>query len=212
MFSGIVQCVGEVTAIEALAGGGKRMRVVAPISASRLEVGASVAHSGACMTLTDIEIISQAQSLWHVDVSPESLALTTMDGWTAGTQVNLETSLRHGDQNGGHNVMGHVDGTAKVLSISQDGASWRLRLGVDKAHMPMLPHKGSVALDGISLTIVEPDLADGSFGVAIIPHTWTNTTLHTRQVGDSLNFEIDTFARYVARYVDQYMAAREQTQ
>ena len=208
MFSGIVQCMATVAKIDVIGGGGLRMKMHAPLPVDRFQLGASVAHSGACMTVVEARALGDRDAEYIIDISPESLAKTTMGHWQVGTKVNLETSLKIGDENGGHNVMGHVDGLAELIHIVPRGESFDLRFRVDSQYMGYLPHKGSVALDGMSLTIVDPDLATSSFGVAVIPHTWEVTTLHTRHVGDMLNFEIDTFARYIANYVDHYMALK----
>jgi len=208
MFSGIVQCMATVAKVDAVDGGGLRMTMQAPLPSDRFQLGASVAHSGACMTVVEAVALDGNNAQYIIDISPESLAKTTMGQWTVGTKVNLETSLKVGDENGGHNVMGHIDGLAELLSITPHGDSFDLRFRVAAEYMGYLPHKGSVALDGMSLTIVDPDQATNTFGIAVIPHTWEVTTLHTRHVGDMLNFEIDTFARYIANYVDHYMALK----
>lgn len=208
MFSGIVQCIAEVREFTEKEGGGVTMDIVAPLPVERFEIGASVAHSGACMTVVRATSLDAQKTEFTIDVSPESLAKTTMSLWRKGSMINLETSLRVGDENGGHNLMGHVDGLAELVTLRQRGDHYDLRFRVDPQFMKFLPNKGSVGLDGISLTIVEPNREMHTFGVAVIPYTWQETTLHTRRVGDWLNFEIDAFARYIATYVDHVMETK----
>jgi riboflavin synthase len=135
-----------------------------------------------------------------VEVAAESLALTTMGELAAGDQVNLERSLRVGDELGGHIVQGHVDGLGQVLSVRQDGEGWRLKIKPPREIEHLIAQKGSIAISGVSLTVNEVD-AEG-FGVLIIPHTWAVTTLSKLKAGDKVNLEADMMARYAARLVE----------
>jgi riboflavin synthase len=133
----------------------------------------------------------------RVQASPETLARTTLGGWQPGTRINLERSLRLGDELGGHLVFGHVDAVGEIVALAQAGETWRLEVAVPEALSPLLAVKGSVAVDGISLTVNEA--ASDRFACTIIPHTWAYTTLCDRRVGDRVNLEADMLARYVAR-------------
>ncbi len=162
-----------------------------------LTIGASVSHSGCCLTIESAEALGEGSSQHTVFATNETLSLTTLANWSVGTQVNLEPSLRLGDELGGHLVFSHVDGLAQLQSIAKDGDGWRFRFALPQALAGLVAGKGSVALDGISLTVTDVDAA--SFGIAVIPHTYDVTTLKHRKVGDFLNFEADMLARYVQR-------------
>jgi riboflavin synthase len=198
MFTGIVTAVGEVTALERRDG---LMRLAIESGyAADVEIGASVAHDGCCLTL--VEIVARAGGgMRHiVEVAAESLALTTLGGLKVGDRVNLERSLRLGDELGGHIVQGHVDGLGEVVSVSGDGEGWRLRIKPPHTIAHLIAAKGSVAVDGVSLTVNEVD--EAGFGVLIIPHTWSVTTLSRLQPGDKVNLEADMMARYAARLIE----------
>ncbi len=199
MFTGLVQDVGTVRAIEDI-GADRRITIETGMDLKTVSVGASIACSGCC--LTAIEIIENA---FIADVSIESLSKTIIEQWDVGMRVNIEPSLRLGDEMGGHIVSGHVDGLAVLDSLEEDGESFRLKLSVPDELARYIAPKGSVTLDGISLTVNDVD--GNVFGVNIIPHTWSSTTLHLRQAGDTLNLEIDMLARYVARQLEQRSAA-----
>lgn len=195
MFTGIVSEIGAITAIE------KKGDWVMTLAASEtllasLSLGASVACSGVCLTVIDLPA-----GAFTVQASAETLSKTTVGAWDIGTPVNLERALRMGDELGGHIVSGHVDGLARVVSRAIEGESVRFRFEVPEAFAPFLAPKGSVTLDGISLTVNEVE--DNVFGVNIIPHTQTATTMGSKNVGDALNFEIDVIARYVGRMLNQ---------
>lgn len=190
MFTGIVTDIGQVA--EAIPGSGLRLRITCGYDPATLTVGGSIAHSGVCLTATDI----LSDGYW-VDVSKETLARTTLGAWGRGTAVNLERPLRVGDELGGHMVLGHVDGIAQVIGRRPDGDSIRLLIGAPPHLSRFIAPKGSVALDGVSLTINEVD--GSAFGVNIIPHTLSQTTLSERSPGDMMNLEVDVVARYVAR-------------
>jgi len=192
LFSGIVQDLGRVSARE-VRGGDLRLTIECPrLELSRLQVGDSICVQGCCLTA----IALQGRS-FAADLSRETLALTTLGELTPGAAVNLEPALRAGDPLGGHLVSGHVDGVAQVLEVSGDARSLRLTIEVPPPLARYLAPKGSVAVDGVSLTINAVQQA--SFGVNIIPHTRSSTTLGALRVGARVNLEVDQVARYLAR-------------
>lgn len=193
MFTGIVQDIGIVRSVEDR--GDVRIVVDCGLDMARLEIGASVACSGACMT-----VVEKGADWFAFDVSAESLSKTVLGQWAAGARVNLEPSLRLGDELGGHMVSGHVDGLARAIDIDSEGGSHRVLFEVDPVFAPFLASKGSVCLDGVSLTVNAVDGAQ--FGVNIIPHTWEVTSLGDLKAGDAVNFEVDTVARYIARQME----------
>lgn len=197
MFTGIVQEIGELRRIEALAGAGggadRRIEIAcAAIPRERLELGASVAVDGVCLT-----VAAHGAGSFFADVSGETLAVTTLGDRQAGARVNLEPSLRAGDSLGGHWVSGHVDGIAEVLSTAPDARSLRVVLAAPATLARYVARKGSVTLDGVSLTVNDVDGA--TFGINLIPHTLEVTTLGGLKPGARLNLEIDLLARYVER-------------
>ncbi len=191
LFTGIVQDVGRVQSVERR-GGDVRLVVACQLELARVTVGDSVCVQGCCLTVTAL-----AGNTFAADVSRETLSLTTLGDFVPGTAVNLEPALRAGDALGGHLVSGHVDGVAQVLSLSGDARSTRVEIGVPPALARYLAPKGSVAVDGVSLTINAVESV--AFGVNLIPHTQTVTTLGRLAVGTRVNLEIDQVARYVAR-------------
>lgn len=198
MFTGIVTALGEVKAVERL-DGLSRLTLASPYDAGNVEIGASVAHDGCCLTVVQKEAAPGGMR-YVVEAGPETLKLTTLGGLREGDKVNLERSLRVGDELGGHMVQGHVDGLGEVLSVAQDGGGWRLRIKPPKNIEHLIAPKGSIAISGVSLTVNEVD-AEG-FGVLIIPHTWAVTTLSKLKVGDKVNLEADMMARYAARLIE----------
>lgn len=191
MFTGIITHIGTVARIDK-ARGDWRIFIQSSIDVEKVVIGASIACSGCCLTVVD------KQKDWLAfDVSGESLSKTVIGTWHVGTRINMELSMKIGDEIGGHIVSGHVDGLAKLESIKQEGDSHRLKISVPKEFELYVAPKGSISLDGISLTVNEVE--GNVFGVNIIPHTWTQTTLGERKVGDALNMEVDMMARYVAR-------------
>lgn len=195
MFTGIVTDIGTVEVIT------KRdsdlsMTISTGLPFDTYMQGASVACSGVCLTVTKADT-----GHFVVDVSGETLSKTTLGMWKEGTKLNLESSLRLGDELGGHLVFGHVDGLAILRDLHEDGESWRLKFEVPQDLAHFFTPKGSVALDGISLTVNE--VGANIFGVNIIPHTWTHTTLSSKKPGDKLNLEIDMLARYVGRMLEE---------
>ena len=198
MFTGIVSALGEVKAVERLPGL-TRLTIASPYDAAGVEIGASIAHDGCCLTV--VETAGQQNGMRHVvEVAAESLALTTLGDLKAGDRVNLERSLRVGDELGGHMVLGHVDGLGEIVSVKQDGEGWRLKIKPPRDISHLVAGKGSIAIAGVSLTVNEAD--DESFGVLIIPHTWAVTTLSKLKAGDKVNLEADMMARYAARLIE----------
>ncbi len=202
MFTGIITAQGEVRSV-ARGGDGTDMRAVIGVPAAFLagaEIGASIACSGCCLTVTDL-----AKDSFAIDVSGETVSRTTLGHWKHGTRINLERSMRMGDEMGGHIVSGHVDGIGHIVSITPEGGSLRIVVSVPPPLHRYIAAKGSVAIDGISLTVNAVFTAtDGTenFGVNIIPHTADNTTLGLRVPGDAVHIEIDMLARYVARLTE----------
>jgi riboflavin synthase len=194
MFTGIVTALGTLREVQPI-GGGHDMRLVIGVDPGFLEgalLGCSIACSGVCLTAVEL-----AADSFSVDASAETLSKTTLGRWRAGTRVNLERSLKVGDELGGHLVSGHVDGVGVAASAVPEGGSVRWRFRPPPALMPFIAAKGSVAVDGVSLTVNDVD-ADG-FGVNIIPHTAAVTGFGTLRPGDPVNIEVDMLARYVAR-------------
>lgn len=199
MFTGIVTAVGEIVAHE-MREVGVKLRVASTYDPATIDLGASIAHAGICLTVIERGALADGRAYHDVEASPETLRVTVMGDWTVGTRVNLERSLKLGDEMGGHLVTGHVDGIAEIVARVPEGdmAVFRFRVPHDLARY--VAPKGSVALDGTSLTVnaVEGD----EFTVQIIPHTLAVTTWGERQTGDRIDFEIDLMARYVARLRD----------
>lgn len=193
MFTGIVQDVGRVASLERR-GGDLRIRIaVDRLSLASTQPGDSIAVSGVCLTALDL----LPAGSFAADVSNETLALTTLGTLEVGSRVNLEPALRAGDPLGGHLVSGHVDGLGEVLDIVADARSVRMRFGCPASLARYVARKGSIAIDGVSLTINE--VGDADFSVNLIPHTQTVTTLGEYHVGRRVNLEIDQVARYVER-------------
>lgn len=195
MFTGIVTDVGIVRGVERR-DGLVRLRVDSRYDAQGVAIGASIAHDGCCLTVVEKE--GGAEGMTHVvEVAAESLALTTLGALGVGDRVNLERSLKVGDELGGHIVLGHVDGLGVVVSVAADGAGWRLKIKPPQDLARLIAPKGSVAVAGVSLTVNEVDAT--GFGVLIIPHTWAATNLAQLKAGDRVNLEADVMARYAAR-------------
>jgi riboflavin synthase len=199
MFTGIVSAVGEVKAVERREGL-VRLYVDSAYEPSSIEIGASIAHDGCCLTVVRVRALRNGGACHEVEVAPESLALTTLGSLEQGDKVNLERSLRVGDELGGHMVLGHVDGVGEIISISREGEGWRVRIKPPQVIEHLIAAKGSVAVDGVSLTVNEVDA--GGFGVLIIPHTWAVTTLSRLSSGDKVNLEADMMARYADRLIE----------
>jgi riboflavin synthase len=199
MFTGIVNDLGEVIEVQHKAQGLRRLRIGCGYDPDSIGVGASIACSGICLTVVD-RGRSGNRSLFAVDAAAETLRMTTAGGWQRGTRLNLERSLRLGDELGGHMVSGHVDGLAELTAREDLTEMARLSLRVPAELARFIAPKGSVALDGVSLTINE--VRGDTFSVLIIPHTLQVTTLGALGVGAQLNLEVDQMARYAARLLD----------
>ncbi len=193
MFTGLVQSVGTIAGIEARAQS-KRLRIAAKLRPDDRILGASVAVSGVCLT-----VVRATDELFEVDAAFETLAKTTLETFAVGTPVNLEPALRVGDALGGHLVSGHVDGVGRLRSRGSRGDAILMWFDVPAELRRFIAEKGSICIDGISLTVNEIDKA--GFAVGLIPHTLSVTTLGDRRVGDRVNLEVDLIARYVERLV-----------
>ncbi|KQN24738.1 riboflavin synthase subunit alpha [Sphingomonas sp. Leaf33] len=195
MFTGIVSDVGEIVSVEDR--GDLRVRIRTAYDPATIDLGASIACSGVCLT-----VVGTGAEWFDVDVSGESVRRTAADMWTAGRRLNLERALKLGDELGGHIVTGHVDGVGTVTGIVPEGESHRVEFRIDAALAPFLAPKGSVTIDGVSLTVnTVTDDADGTtrFTINIIPHTQSVTTLGALSPDQSVNIEIDVLARYLQR-------------
>ena len=193
MFTGIVTDVGRVLRVERR--GDLRARIATAYDTAAIDTGASIACDGACLT-----VVALGPDWFEVDASAETLGLTTLGEWAEGRRVNLERALRVGDELGGHIVSGHVDGTARIVALRPEGDSLRVTLEAPGALARFVAPKGSVALDGTSLTVNEVEGA--RFGVNLIPHTRAVTRWGEAREGHRVNLEIDTLARYVARLAE----------
>lgn len=198
MFTGIITHSGEIVAIDE-GDLRRRFHVRTSMDLSRLAIGASIACDGCCLTM-----IAKDAEHFTVDAVAETLAVTSLDGWREGTKINLESSLRLGDEMGGHIVSGHVDALATVETITPEGDSWRLTIRVPDHVSRFIASKGSVALNGISLTVNEVD--GNVFGVCIIPHTRDVTNISSWGPETKINLEVDMLARYVARILGREAA------
>ena len=192
MFTGIISAIGTLTERR-----GSRFVIETPYEPASLQEGASVACGGCCLTLVEIGKGPGKGAALAFDVSNETLALTTLGDWQVGRTINLERALSLGDELSGHIVTGHVDGRAKIIARSPDGDNVRFELEAPPELAGLIATKGSVALDGVSLTVNEVDVT--RFGVNIIPYTLAHTTMKDRRPGDLVNLEVDLLARYVAR-------------
>ncbi len=195
MFTGIVSDIGEILAVEQK--GDLRARIATSYSVAKIDIGASIACDGVCLTVVASGL--EPQDWFAVDISAETVSKTNIgrNGWVSGKRINLERALKVGDELGGHIVSGHVDGVAEIVAMRDEGDSTRLTFRAPKELAGFIAPKGSVALNGTSLTVNEVNGAE--FGVNIIPHTKEVTTWGAAKVGDVVNLEIDTLARYVAR-------------
>lgn len=193
MFTGIITDIGTITALTQA--GDLRARIATGYDTSKIDMGASIASDGVCLT-----VVSLGSGWYEVQISAETVSKTNLNTWTVGHRVNLERALRVGDELGGHIVSGHVDGVAEVVSVTDEGDSTRVRLRAPAALARFIAPKGSVALNGTSLTVNEVEGAE--FGINFIPHTKSVTTWGGVKVGDRVNLEIDTLARYVARLAE----------
>ncbi len=190
MFTGIITDVGRVEVLEKK--GDLRARIGTAYDMSTVDMGASIACDGVCLT-----VVGKGAGWFDVDISAETISKTNLDLWVSGKPVNLERALKVGDELGGHIVSGHVDGVAEIIAMKDEGDSTRCTLRAPAALAKFIAPKGSVALNGTSLTVNEVHGVD--FGINFIPHTKERTTWGVAKVGDRVNLEIDTLARYVAR-------------
>ena len=198
MFTGLIEGVGHVAVLETR-GGDMRLRIAAgTLPFEHVELGESIAVSGVCLTVIEFDASSFA-----ADASNETLALTTLGTMMVGHAVNLERAMRPTDRLGGHLVSGHVDGMGRVLSIYDDARSQRWRFAAPPALLKYIATKGSICVDGVSLTVNAVD--DAGFEVALIPHTVSHTAFSSTHIGDAVNLEVDL----VARYVERLLSARE---
>lgn len=196
MFTGIVTDIGEVLSVNARANTLSRIEIACSYDLASIALGASICCSGICLTVVEVGE-KNGRCVFAVDAGAETLRLTNAGRWQAGTRLNLERSLKAGDELGGHIVSGHVDGLAEVLSREDFTDQARFVLRVPKAIARFIAAKGSVALNGVSLTV--NDVSGDDFSVHIIPHTLAVTTFGAVKAGDALNLEIDVMARYAAR-------------
>lgn len=196
MFTGIVTDLGEVRKVVRGQGQDARFEVATQYDLSTVEIGASIAHNGVCLT-----VIEKGADSYVIQASDETLSKTTLGGWREGQRVNLERACKVGDELGGHIVSGHVDGVARVVSIRPENESLRFTFEAPAELAKFVAPKGSVALDGVSLTVNEVD--GRLFGINVIPHTQSVTTFGLLREGDCVNMEIDMLARYVARLLER---------
>jgi riboflavin synthase len=199
MFTGIVTDIGEIRTVTAQTNNLSRIEIACGYDAASIALGASISCSGICLTVVDVKKV-QDRTIFAVDAAAETLAVTTAGQWRAGTTINLERSLRAGDELGGHIVSGHIDGLAEIASREDMKDQARIVLRAPKNLARFIAPKGSVTLDGISLTV--NDVSDDQFSVHIIPHTLAVTTLGSAKAGSKLNLEIDVMARYAARLME----------
>jgi riboflavin synthase alpha subunit len=205
MFTGIVEALGHVASVETSPEAGRRLGVAVPDEQGwRLGLGESVAISGVCLTVVDA-----APGRLAFDLAEETLRVTTLGGLGVGDPVNLERPLRLDGRLGGHLVLGHVDGMGRVAAVRPEGAGARVDVEVPARLRPLLIPKGSVTVDGVSLTVAA--LEDGVFAVALIPHTLAVTTLGRRRPGDRVNLEMDVIGKYVRGFVEQWEMARRES-
>jgi riboflavin synthase len=207
MFTGMITDIGRVESLEAR--GDLRARIVSRYPSETIALGASIACDGICLTVVDLGPYGEG-SWFDVDLSAETLSKTNVasgrTAWKPGTPINLERALRLGDELGGHIVSGHVDGVAEVVSLIEQGDSTRILFRVPDGLARFMAPKGSVALNGTSLTVNE--VQGHTIGVNVIPHTKAETTWSLIEAGDLVNLEIDTLARYVAR-LSEYAASQD---
>jgi len=192
MFTGIVTDIGRIRKVEQTERD-RRYEIETAWDTAGIDLGASVSHAGCCLTVTE-----KGPGWFAVEVSGETLSKTTLGAWNEGDPVNLERAAKLGEELGGHIVSGHVDGLGRIVSIAPEGGSRRIEVEAPEPLHRFIAPKGSITVDGVSLTV---NAVDGRrFGVNIIPHTWTHTTLGRLQPGDAVNLEIDMLARYLARW------------
>ncbi len=196
MFTGLIESLGRIVAVTA-APAGLRVRVSADMAAGAVP-GESVSVNGVCLTVVEAD----GEGLLF-DVSPETVRVTTLGALDAGTLVNLERSLKADARVGGHFVQGHVDATGTIAEVRQEGDAYRLTVAVPAALLPLIVHKGAIAVDGVSLTVASVDDDRGRFDVQIIPFTWQHTRFSAARPGDAVNVECDILGKYVVRALER---------
>lgn len=196
MFTGIVTDIGEVSEVSPM-DEGVRLRIATAYDPKTIDIGASISNSGVCLTVTRLPDRDSNACWFEVEAWEEALRLTTIGEWKAGRKVNLERSLKLGDEMGGHLVSGHIDGMAEIIGVEQEGEAVRFTIRAPEALAPFIAQKGSVALDGTSLTV--NNVNGNEFDVLLIRHSLEVTTWGERKAGDKVNIEIDQLARYAAR-------------
>ncbi len=197
MFTGLITDVGEVVRVEPRGAGLKRIAIACSYPMEGIALGASIACSGPCLTVVGVGALAGGRTWFEVDAAAETLARTTVADWTPGTRINLERSLRIGDELGGHIVTGHVDGVGRILLREDTDDSARFEIEAPPGLSRFIAEKGSVCLDGTSLTV---NAVDGDvFSVLLIPHSLAVTAWGGRRAGDAVNIEVDLMARYAAR-------------
>src|ERR1700759_3719334 len=194
MFTGIVTDVGRVKSVRET-NRDRRFEIETAFDLSTIDIGASIVHAGCCLT-----VVEKGPDWFAVEVSGETLGLTTLDAWAEGRRINLERAAKVGDELGGHIVSGHVDGIGEVVSVESEGGSHRVRIRAPRPLHRFIAPKGSITVEGVSLTVNEVE--DDVFGVNLIPHTWDVTTLGELKPGARVNLEIDMLARYLARFLE----------
>ena len=192
MFTGIISALGDITNLEERAGDARLTIRTGNLSLTDVQLGDSIACNGACLTV--IELTGEG---FVADVSVETLNLTTIGNWQTGSRINLEKAMRATDRLGGHIVSGHIDGIGEVVALEEDARSWRFRIRAPREIAKYIAHKGSITLDGTSLTV---NIVDGAeFELNIIPHTMTHTVMGDYKIGSKVNLEVDLVARYLER-------------
>lgn len=203
MFTGIILATGRIASLKEKGGDLELGVDAAALDFKRIAIGDSVSVQGACLTVTRME-----DTRFYADVSRETMAKTTLGSSSTGSRVNLEPSLRAGDALGGHLVSGHVDAVGKLVGLVQDGRSWRLQFELPAPLMRFVASKGSICVDGVSLTVNKVE--GRCFDVNIIPHTLKVTTLGELKIGDQVNIEIDVIARYIERLMPSHSDIRQE--
>jgi riboflavin synthase len=192
VFTGLIKDIGTIVGVQTQ-GDGRRLKIRATAAEfSDIKVDESISNSGVCLTVT-----KQNGMEFDIDAVAETLKKTTVGTWTVGSKVNLERAVRPVDRLGGHYVQGHIDCVGEILSVAQKSNSWMIRVRFDKEFMPFIVPVGSIAIDGISLTVAATEAAE--FTVAIIPYTYEHTTLNGRKAGDKVNLEFDILGKYIAK-------------
>jgi riboflavin synthase len=192
MFTGIVTDVGRVRSVRET-NRDRRFEIDTAFDLATVDIGASISHAGCCLT-----VVEKGADWFAVEVSGETLSMTTLGAWKKGRRINLERAARVGDELGGHIVSGHVDGIGEVISVESEGGSHRVCIRAPRPLHRFIAPKGSITVEGVSLTVNEVE--DDVFGVNLIPHTWDVTTLGELKAGSRVNLEIDMLARYLARW------------